>query len=203
MLHLIFLSENPRTQNRTILIPNVTCNLKRTVVILILLISELGFSQKNKPFFEQIAFDLYRTEIIDSFPVKKQIKVYKYAFDFQPTLFWFFTPSCLSNIVWKSNDQFLPIKEYTDSQQNIDSNRFELDFSDLDKKQFKIKKFGKGNYPKLFISPPYKETGNDERIFINIYEKHSEKKEVIYHLEFDKNGIIINWCRSKGLITVY
>ena len=177
--------------------------MRKTIIILFLLISELGFTQTETPFYEQIAFDKYRSEIIDSFPVKKRIKVYKYAFDFQPTLFWFYTPSCLSNIIWKSNDQFQPIKEYTDSQLNINSNRFELDFSDLDKKQFKIKKFGKGSYPKLFISPPYIENGNDDRIFINIYEKHSEKNEFIYHFEFDKNGIIINWCRSKGLTTVY
>jgi len=158
------------------------------------LISELGFTQTNTSFYEQVAFDLYRTEIIDSFPVKKRIKVYKYSF--QPTLFYFFTPSCLTNIVWKSNDQFQPIKEYTESQWNIDSNRFELDFSNLDKKQFKIKKIGRGSYPKLFISPPYKENKNDERIFVNIYEKHSERKEVIYHIEFNKSGEIINWCQS-------
>jgi len=169
--------------------------LKKTFGILFLLISGLAIAQTSTPFYEQIAFDLYRTEIIHSFPVKKRIKVYKYAFDFQPTLFWFYTPSCLSNIVWKSNDQFQPIKEYTTSQLKIDSNRFELDFSDLDKKKFKIKKFGKGSYPKLFISPPYKENEN-ERVFINIYEKHSERKEVIYHLEFDKTGVIKNWCQS-------
>lgn len=170
--------------------------MNKTIVILFFLSSGFGFAQENTPFYEQIAFDKYRSEIIDSFPVKKRIKVYKYAFDFQPTLFWFNTPSCLSNIVWKSNDQFQPIKEYIDSQLNIDSNRFELDFSDLDKKQFKIKKFGRGKYPKLFISPPYRENGYDERIFINIYEKHSERKEVIYHLEFDKSGKIKNWCQS-------
>ena len=177
--------------------------MRKTFIILFLFISGFGFAQISTPFYEQLAFDLYQAEIIDSFPVKKRIKVYKQALEFHPTLFWFYTPSCLKNIVWKSNDQFQPIKEYTDSQLKIDSNRFELDFSDLDKEQFKIKKFGKGNYPKLFISPPYKENGNDERIFINIYEKHSEKKEIIYHLEFDKNGLIINWCWSKGINVVY
>lgn len=170
--------------------------MKKTVLILIILISGLGFAQEETPFYEQIAFDKYRSEIIDSFPVKKKVKVYKYVFDFQPTLFWFSTPSCLSNIVRKSNEQFQPIKDYIDSQRNFDSNRFELDLSDLDKKQFKIKKSGRGNYPKLFISPPYKENGNDERIFVNIYEKHSERKEIIYHLEFDKSGMIQDWCYS-------
>lgn len=160
------------------------------------MIGKVGFAQKNMPFYEQIAFDHYSTTIIDSFPVKKRIKVYMYAFDFQPILFYFYTPRCLTDIVWKSNSQFQPFKKYVERQWNIDSNLFKLDFSNLNKKQFKIKKNGKGTYPKLFISPPYKEKENDDRIFVNIYEKHNKRKEVIYHLELNQFGIIKNWCQS-------
>lgn len=170
--------------------------MKRTIVILFLLINGFANSQENIPFYEQIAFDKYRSEIIDSFPVKKRVKVYRYASEFHPILFWFYTPRCLSNIVWKSNNQFQPIEEYLDTQWSLNSKLFELNLNGLDKKQFKIKKLGKGNYPKLFISPPYRENGNDERIFINLYEKHSKKKEVIYHLEFHRSGKIKDWCRS-------
>jgi hypothetical protein len=170
--------------------------LKKTLIIIILLIGELGFAQKKMPFYEQIAFDFYRSEIIDSFPVKKRIKIYKYAYDFQPNTHWFYTPSCLTNIVGKGSKQFIPIKEYVDNQWRIESDKFELDFSELDKKQFKIKKSGKGSFPKLFISSPHIVKGNNKRIFVNIFVKHSERKEVIYHLEFNQSGIIKNWCQS-------
>jgi len=173
------------------------CELKKILIILFLLISEFGFTQTEMPFYEQIAFDFYRTEIIDSFPIKKRIKVYEYAIEFQPTMLWFIRPNCLADMVWKNNDQFQPIKEYTDNQWlNINSKQFQLDFSDLDKKQFKIKKLGRGSFPKLFISPPHKENENNQRIFVNVYLEHNERKLVIYHFEFDKSGKIKNWCQS-------
>jgi len=144
--------------------------------------------------FEQKAFDLYKTEILDSFPVNKKIKIYQYAFDFRPNVFWFSTPNCLENIVWKNNKQFEEISLYKEKKIGFDS---KLDFSKIDKKQFKVKLNGKGNFPKLFISSPHIEKGDDKRIFINLYEKHSERKEYIYHIEFNQDQKIINWCRTE------
>lgn len=85
------------------------------------------------------------------------------------------------------------MESYVDSQHQIDSDRFELDFSNLDKKKFKIKKRGKGSDPRLYITPPNIEKNGTDRIFLNIYETY-ENKYVTYYFEFNDKGNIINWC---------
>ena len=79
---------------------------------------------------------------------------------------------------------------------------FELNFSDLDSRQFKVKKYLNGGFPRLSISLPYKEVENNERVFINIYIKHAIRKTTIYHFEFDDKGAVIDWCQyiSEPLI---
>ncbi|MFC0603051.1 hypothetical protein [Winogradskyella pulchriflava] len=173
--------------------------MKKIILLILILKCGIGISQTEFPFYEQIAFDFYESTLIDSFPTKKKVKVYKYATEFHTGVFslhnTFTTPNCLNNITWISNDQFKVIESYIENQMQVDSNLFELDFSNLDKTKFKVKKNGKGNYPKLFITPPNKEENGTERIFVNIYEKHSEKT-VNYHFEFNKTGEIIDWCRT-------
>lgn len=169
-------------------------DLKKIILLTFLLNCGIGISQTEFPFYEQIAFDFYQSTLIDSFPTKKKVKVYPFVLDFQPDYFVFNNPSCLG-IKWRSNEQFEPIKDYVESQMNIDSDRFELDFSKLDKKKFKVKKRGKGSYPRLHITAPHKEIDGTERIFVNIHETH-EYLWISYHLEFNENGEIINWCRN-------
>jgi hypothetical protein len=171
--------------------------MRRVLIILFFLISEFAFTQTVTPFFEQIAFDLYRSEIIDSFPVKKRIRIFPSFFDFQSTEFSFLTPNCFNKVAWTNPDHIQQIKEYKKNQHSIDSNYKELDFTDLNKKQFKIKKNGKGSYPKLFISVPHEDVKKPNRILVNIYEKHSKRKTVIYHLLLDKNGDLKEWCRQE------
>ncbi|EAQ41251.1 hypothetical protein [Polaribacter sp. MED152] len=158
----------------------------------------IGIAQTEFPFYEQIAFDFYQSKIINSFPTKRKVKVYPYVIDFHPTGNVFSNPTCLG-IVWKSNEQFKEIESYVESQHKIDSDRFELDFSNLNKKKFRIKKRGKGSHPRLYITPPNIEKNENERIFVNIYETY-ESKYVIYHFEFNDKGNIINWCREMNEI---
>ncbi|NKI33479.1 hypothetical protein [Croceivirga thetidis] len=168
--------------------------MKKIILLTFLLQYGFGISQTEFPFYEQIALDFYRSKLVDSFPTKKKIKVYPYLHDFQANYFVFINPSCLG-INWKNNAQFEPLKEYVESQIRIDSERFELDFSNLDKKKFKVKKRGEGNYPRLHITAPHKEIRGSERIFVNIYETH-QYLYVTYHLEFDRYGQILDWCRT-------
>ena len=172
--------------------------MKKAILLIFLLKCGIGISQTEFPFYEQIAFDFYQSKLIDSFPTKKKVKVYPYVFDFQPDYFVFSNPNCLG-IKWKNNEQFLPLESYVESQRKIDSERFELDFSDLDKKKFKIKKRGKGNYPRLHITAPHKEKNGTERVFVNIHETH-ENIYVTYHIEFNDKGKIIDWCREMDEI---
>ena len=117
---------------------------------------------------------------------------------FQPNYFVFSNPICLG-IKWKNNEQFEPLESYVESQRQIDSKRFELDFTELDKKKFKIKKRGKGNYPRLHITAPHREKRGTERIFVNIHETH-ENIYVTYHIEFNDKGEIIDWCKEMDEI---
>ncbi|MEM6803034.1 MAG: hypothetical protein AAF696_16635 [Bacteroidota bacterium] len=176
--------------------------MKHILTALITLTCIVGFAQTDEPFYEQKAFDLYKTDILRAFPVKKRIIMYKDEGDFHPEIYWLYTPDCLSNIVWKSNDQFVPMEAYIKEQRRYDSRLRELDVSHLNKRQFKLKEFKKGGYPKLFISPPHLEQGNEERVFVNIYEKHSERETIIYHIEFNRMGEMVDWCRSISITTI-
>lgn len=114
--------------------------------------------------------------------------------DFHPPRTGFYNPICLG-INWKSKTQFKELESYLETQLNIDSDRFELDFSNLDKKKFKIKRNGNGTYPKLQITAPHKEINGTERIFVNIHITNKYLYET-YHIEFNDKGKIINWCRT-------
>ena len=172
--------------------------LNKNLLLFLLLNCGIGLAQTKFPFYEQIAFDYYQSEIIDSFPTKKKIKVYPYVIDFHSSGNVFSYPNCLG-ITWKGSGQFEEIESYVKSQYNIESERFELDFSKLNKKKFKIKKRGKGNHPRLHITAPHKEKNGTERIFVNISETH-KYIYVTYHFEFNKKGEIINWCKEMNEI---
>ena len=172
--------------------------MKKNLLFILLINCGIGIAQTEFPFYEQIAFDLYQSKLIDSFPTKKKVKVYPYVMNFHPSGNAFSYPNCLG-IIWKSGEQFEKIESYVKSQYNIDSERFELDFTKLNKKKFKIKKRGKGSYPRLNITAPHKEKNGSERIFVNIHEIH-KKIYVTYHFEFNEKGKIINWCKEMNEI---
>ncbi|MEO5788082.1 hypothetical protein [Gelidibacter sp.] len=170
--------------------------MKKVILLILMLNCGIGFAQKDFPFFEQIAFDFYRTKLLDSFPIQKKIKVFPYVNQFHTS--GISNPICLG-IDWKNNNQFQELDSYTKSQYNIDSNRYELDFRDLDKRKFKIKRNGNGNFPKLYISPPNTEGIGTDKIYVDINEAH-KNKTVIYHFEFNKKGEIKDWCKEVNEI---
>ena len=176
--------------------------MREAILLIFLLKYGTGISQTEFPFYEQIAFDFYQSKLIDSFPTKNKVKVYPYVFDFQPDYLVFSNPNCLG-FKWENNEQFQPFESYVESQTKIDSERFELDFSNLDKKKFRIKKRGKGNYPRLYITAPHKEKNETEQVYVNIHETH-KNIHVTYHIEFNEKGEIINWCRALNeIIRIY
>lgn len=172
--------------------------MKNIVFLILFFYCRIGIAQTEFPFYEQIAFNFYQSKLIDSFPTKKKIKVYPYVMNFHPSGNAFSYPNCLG-IIWKGGEQFEKIESYVKSQYNIDSKRFELDFTKLNKKKFKIKKRGKGNYPRLHITAPHKDKKGTERIFVNIHETHKEIY-VTHHFEFNNQGKIINWCKEMNEI---
>ncbi|MEQ6125227.1 hypothetical protein AAON49_13550 [Pseudotenacibaculum sp. MALMAid0570] len=170
--------------------------MRKLLLVLFLFIHNFFFSQE-KAFYEQLAFDFYATEVLQKFPVKKKIKIYKWFDDYHPNNFSFAVPDCLKNIVWKNNNEFKVISGYLKKQYNLNSPNLELDFSKIDTKQFKIKKRKKGNFPKLFISYPHIEGNNQDRVFVNLYQLNSKVEVITYHIEFNSKDKVIDWCRKK------
>ena len=141
----------------------------------------LGYAQTDKPDFAQIAFDFYQTEIQLKYPVKKRINVWKELRTATSDPFWH--PRCLEG--YKLNG--------IDSLNEKISDRTNLDLSNLDKSKFKIKPNGKGNTPIVFINKPFTIKGLN--IFVNITELKKDRVN-IYHVEIDKNGRILDWCKG-------
>ncbi|GAA4280012.1 hypothetical protein GCM10022260_04330 [Gaetbulibacter aestuarii] len=142
--------------------------------------------QTNIPFFEQIAFDFYRTEILVKNPVKKKISVYEEIQPFQLTEIPFWYPRCI--------DQF-EIKEHDNFKSNLSKKKV-LNLENLDHSKFKIKEYGKGSFPKLFVSQSLLFNENRNLVVIQEIYKWSA---TYYYIELDNHGKIIDWC-SGGYI---
>ena len=140
-----------------------------------------GFSQSQRPFLEQIAFDFYRTEIQLKYPIKKKIRVWKELKNATDDPYWF--PRCLESFKRNGIDTL---------NQKI-SSRLKLDLSKLGKGQYRIKSDGKGKRPVVFVNKPFTIEGMN--IIVNITELHKRFVN-IYHIEIDKNGRILDWCKG-------
>ena len=153
----------------------------------------IGFAQSDLPFFEQSAFDFYAKEILKENPVKKRISIYKYYLDFQKGGDYLPSGECFKKPIFKN--QITEVDEEVYGQNNIDSDKFEMNLSKLDKKQFKIRRNGRGSYPKLFLSYPMVSKTEPSRFFVNVSESY-DRLVNIYHIEIDKNGEVIDWCKT-------
>jgi hypothetical protein len=99
----------------------------------------------------------------------------------------------LKNVVQNDSKSIIKFDEKKYGQNYIESEKFELNFSDLNKRQFKIRNRKLGKYPRLFIT--YPRVMERTRIFINIVEVY-ESKGNAFHIEMDLEGNIIDWCKS-------
>ena len=169
----------------------------KVVITIIVVLLSTNINCQETPFFEQIALQFYDSIIQKKHPIDKKIVLNKYTLDLHRTERKFIPPNCS----WHTNisDEYKaePLKSYYSLITNIDSDKFELDISNIKKKRYRIRKNGKGRCPKLFISLPHKYDDNSEILYINIEEKHSEQLTVIYHLQLALNGEVINWCRNE------
>ena len=157
---------------------------KKILIIIILLVSNLNcIAQSNEPFWEQIAFDFYRTEILQKSPIKKRIKISK-----ELNSIYYLKADCLKNKIINEKEINLVKSKHFEN--------FELDLEKIDKKQFRIvKKIDKLSNSEVFVevSKAYEFNG---RIFVVINEFVASQGKK-YTFEFDKNGNIIDWCKSS------
>ena len=161
---------------------------KKTLTFIIFLASTFYcLAQSNGPFLEQIAFDFYRTEILAKSPIKKRIKINK-----ELNSIYYLDADCLKNKIQNEKN----IDKYQNSKY---FDGYRLDLKTIDKKQFRIvKKTNKSSNSEVFVEVSIAYEFND-RIFVIIHEfVASQGKKFTF--EFDKNGNIIDWCKSSEYV---
>ena len=161
---------------------------RKTLTFIIFLASTFYcVAQSNGPFLEQIAFDFYRTEILPNSPIKKRIKINK-----ELNSIYYLDADCLKNKIHNEKN----IGNYQNSKY---FDGYRLDLKTIDKKQFRIvKKINKSSNSGVFVEVSRACELND-RIFVIIHEFVASQGKK-YTFEFDKNGIIIDWCKSSEYV---
>jgi hypothetical protein len=150
----------------------------KTFFLLQLLFSiEFQYARQQTVQFEQIAFEYYLSELAD-----KDLKgtLWTELYYFAESLFWH--PRCLEDFKIESNDKV---------SSNV-SGLSELELSP-EEKRLKIKPFKKGKYPRIFSTTSFSNYPNQH--FVNIVENHKDGG-IIYHIEMDDQGEIVNWCQG-------
>ncbi len=149
------------------------------------------FSQSEKPFYEQIAFDFYKESILKTYPVKRKITIYKSLTYNSEEEIYYIPSNCLKNEI-SNNEKKIEKLEFSKYWKTFEDMRLNLDLKDINKKQFKIRKNNNGSFPKLYIHYPkiYK-----NRIFVILHEKKLNNGKY-YIIEFNESGEIIDWCLS-------
>ena len=180
--------------------------MKTFTIIFLILGFNTGFSQVEVPLFEQIAFDFYKDTILEKHPSEKKIRIAKYAVDLYPNHSRFQVGECLIGEFLDEKTNLEVLSYYAEKQTDFDFYSRLMNYDGINKKQFRIKKSKTESYPYLRISMPYHKKDVIDGLFVTISEYH-KKKEIIYYLLLDRNGVIKNWCqnvqKSTELITIY
>jgi|GEM_PF-1993750 len=173
--------------------------MKKVAITFVILGFNLGFSQVELPFFEQIAFDFYKDTIVEKYPPEKKIRIAKYAVDLHPHYYRFQVDECLTGEFLDEKTNLQILSTYAEKEADFDFYTQLMNYDGINKKQFRIKNSKTESYPYLRISMPYHEKHEIDRYIVNIVEHH-KKWSVEYFLLIDKNGNVINWCRDKDII---
>jgi len=173
--------------------------MKKIAITFMILGFNLGFSQVELPFFEQIAFDFYKDSIVIKYPSEKKIRIAKYAVDLHPNYYRFQADECLTGEFLDEKTNLQILSSYAEKETNFDFYNQLMNYDGINKKQFRIRKSKTERYPYLRISKPYHKKNDFEAYFVNIIEYH-KKWSIEYFLRIDKNGKIIKWCRDKDII---
>jgi hypothetical protein len=180
--------------------------MKKIAIIILILGFNLGFSQVETPFFEQIAFDFYKDTILDKYPSKKKIRIAKYAMDLHPHFYRLQVDKCLTGEFLDEKTDLEILSSYATKQMDFDNYNKLMLYDGINKKQFRIKKSKTEKYPYLNISIPYHKKEKPEVLFVTISENH-KKKTILYYILIDNNGNVNNWCRTvhkvSEIITIY
>lgn len=170
--------------------------MKKFIFILSLVSYHPLFGQVEIPFFEQIAFNFYKDSLLTEFPVKKRVAIQKYTVDFHDYSNKFQIDRCLTGNDLTEGIELEIFSIYASEQMDFDSPTHVMNYVNVDKRQFIIKKSKTNRYPYLRISQPYHKTDNFENFYLIITENYKDKV-VRYELLFNNKGTIKNWCRKE------
>jgi len=171
--------------------------MRKIALILLILKGSLSFGQVELPFFEQIAFNFYNDSLLTKFPVKKKIRIPKYTMDFHYHSYKFQVSECLTGKRLTEGEELKLFDKYTLGQIDFDSPTHTMNYDNIDKKQFRIKKTKENSFPNLRISRPFHKKTDLDNFYIIITENY-ERKTISYYLLTNKNGVVKNWCKSKS-----
>lgn len=126
---------------------------------------------------EQIAFDYYLAEIMGQ---DKKGTLWIDLQYFSESPFWY--PKCLKKFSIDGTDS---LGYNISGISNLQMKSGE--------KRLKIKPLLKGKYPRIYSTTSYSAAPN--QIIVNIVEIHKHHGDV-YHIEMDRHGKILNWCKG-------
>ncbi|MFI8380511.1 hypothetical protein [Leeuwenhoekiella sp. NPDC079379] len=149
----------------------------KVAIIFMVLGFNLGFSQVELPFFEQIAFDFYKDTIIEKYSSNKKIRIAKYAVDLHPHYYRFQVDECLTREFLDEKTNLQILSSYAEKETDFDFYTKLMNYDVVDKKQFRIKNSKTESYPYLRISMPY-------------YKKMSYISISLTSLNTIKNGVL-------------
>ena len=159
------------------------------IILLVLITPYIGYSQSEPKLYEQIAFDFYITTILKSYPVTSKLQVEK---KITPNASYnYFLGECLKNKIKNGEPEVIDI-DVEKYLFKFNKKKYELDLTGIDTNKFKKK--NKIRYFNNSITV-YRHRVYKNRIFIMI-EQQNIKNGYDFTIEIDKNGLIVDWCKS-------
>ena len=175
--------------------------MKKIAILILTLSFNLGFGQVEIPFFQQIAFDFYKDSLLTKFPVEKRIKIPKYTTDFHFSSYKFQVSECLTGELLTEGKELEIFGIYALEQMDFDSPTHIMNYDNLDKKQFRVKKSKSSSGMNLRISQPYHKKDDFENFYVILSENY-KRKSTTYYLLIDKDGNVNNWCRKESELII-
>lgn len=169
--------------------------MKKIILIILLNICSLGFSQNNSS-FEEKAFEFYQDSLLINENIQSKIFISKnlidLSFDENYVGFYFVPGDCSK------------FKKF-DIQNKVDwvfSNNYELDINKINQNKFKVKNGKTRKYPMLRIYTPFYFLEDKETIYVNVLQKLSKFKESYYTIAFDSSQNVKFWCKQEIIKTI-
>lgn len=171
--------------------------LKRIYIFIFFLVCTTKVhAQNNFPFYEQIAFDYFSKVILKEQPVTHFMKIKTSTFiNFSDNETFKNSLTCFEH---SKNNHIDTLFANSYRNQLLENLNFWITLDNYDRKQFKVKKNIRDQYPSINISNPI---SYEEKNFITI-ELNYYRETKIYEIEMDSQGNVSNWCSEIFVVVI-